>query len=218
MSRKAGSSFVIDTNAGSIKYVTNASIIMQAECPAERWWELAASYPAQAMCSPLFDLLTLESPERWAAMEAKFAAHWRSQVLYEGTLASIERLFLAQCLERAMSIFRKTHRSPKYEEVTRCLRRWGKGRMSKAAYLQKTKGIRPRGMYAVECEFMRAIKCPWRLTSHQTLYAIDELVSSGEEESEARYLEEWRRLSQLIRDAYAKEIAQATKPKKVNSR
>jgi len=37
-------------------------------CPTERWWKLAAFHPEEAQVSPLFPLLTLETPERWTGM------------------------------------------------------------------------------------------------------------------------------------------------------
>lgn len=50
--------------------------VLSADCKTERWWQLAGEWPWAAMRSPLFDLLTLENPERWIELESTHAPRW----------------------------------------------------------------------------------------------------------------------------------------------
>jgi hypothetical protein len=38
-------------------------------CPIELWWHLATRHPFEAQNSVLFDLMTMEAPERWEKLE-----------------------------------------------------------------------------------------------------------------------------------------------------
>jgi len=52
----------------AIGLLTELEQLVHPNCPTERWWHLAAFHPEEAQASPLFALLTLETPERWTGM------------------------------------------------------------------------------------------------------------------------------------------------------
>lgn len=50
--------------------------ILHPNCPPEVWWPLAEKYPLLAIQSPMFPILTLESPDRWIDLEREKASDW----------------------------------------------------------------------------------------------------------------------------------------------
>ncbi len=71
-------------------------MISHHNCPTARWWWLAAQLPIEAIRSPLFSLLTLESPERWAELERKHVVTWITAGLTHLDEQQ-QRLFAADC-------------------------------------------------------------------------------------------------------------------------
>jgi len=89
-----------------------AANISDPECPTEEWWRLAAEHPFEAMASPLYPLLTLESPERWVQLERDNLEEWiddaANRLLYNN-----QHLFAADCAERALPIYEAQHPNDK---------------------------------------------------------------------------------------------------------
>lgn len=50
--------------------------LLNPHMDAEAWWNMARRYPRAAMGSPLFDVLTLENPERWIQMSRSAWWDW----------------------------------------------------------------------------------------------------------------------------------------------
>ncbi len=78
--------------------------LLSPECQMELWWALAWRQPLTAQGSPLYPLLTLESPERWLAIEAACIEKWA----FDESLrlpAQFRELFAADCAERALPIW-----------------------------------------------------------------------------------------------------------------
>ncbi len=79
------------------------------ECPVERWWNLAELYPAEALESPLYPLLTLEAPERWLAMEAGCRDRW-IRIEFSHLSPNDQHLFIADCAEHvSLHVLGPTH-------------------------------------------------------------------------------------------------------------
>ncbi len=53
-----------------------AHLLADPECSTELWWQLAAVFPIEAIASPLYPLLTLETPEKWCALEEEHLLAW----------------------------------------------------------------------------------------------------------------------------------------------
>jgi hypothetical protein len=78
-------------------------------CPAELWWRTAETHPIEAMESPLYPLLTLESPERWVEMERENLRDWIHEAT-KGLDLSIEfDLFAADCAEHVLPVFEEIY-------------------------------------------------------------------------------------------------------------
>ena len=73
-------------------------------CPTEMWWALAKSYPVEAMDSPLYPLLTLETPERWLAMQEKHGESWMTTYLRHLSPAQ-QQWMAAACIEHVLPWF-----------------------------------------------------------------------------------------------------------------
>ena len=73
-------------------------------CPSELWWDLALQHPLEAQSSLLFQVFTLENPERWGLLEQDNVTRWieaAAKRLPQGPLF----LFAADCAEHVLPIF-----------------------------------------------------------------------------------------------------------------
>jgi len=52
--------------------------LQHPNCPVDLWWVLAEKHPFEAMNSILFEMLTLEAPERWTQLEEDHLPGWMS--------------------------------------------------------------------------------------------------------------------------------------------
>ncbi len=82
--------------------------ILHPNCPAERWWELAKDLPIEAMQSPLFPLLTLESPERWAMLAQENHRRWIEAAAMLLSWSDARKL-CADYAEHVLPIFERNH-------------------------------------------------------------------------------------------------------------
>ena len=75
-------------------------------CPEKLWWYLAERHPVEALANPASQLFLLESPERWAEMEAKQSIYWI--IGNEDALPlAAHRLFAVDCAEHVLSVFER---------------------------------------------------------------------------------------------------------------
>ncbi len=86
------------------------ALLAHPNCPPDLWWDAARDFPVEAMRSPLYPLLTLANPDRWASMEQELAPAWlnaytqpylRAQAPSETDL----RFFAATCIEHVLPFF-----------------------------------------------------------------------------------------------------------------
>jgi len=92
------------------------------ECPVELWWSLAVNYPIEAMQSILYDLMTLEEPERWVQLEEDHIQDWIDTIA-SGLPPMQQELFAADCAERVLPIFERAHPDDKRPRKAIHLRR-----------------------------------------------------------------------------------------------
>jgi len=114
-------------SVGATDERTAAQRIIDPECPMEDWWTLAADWPLAALASPLYDLLTLEEPERWFALEKQHLQTWlRSHIklLSEAD----QRLFAADVAEHVLPLWeRKLWKDPRPRRSIEVARRFARG-------------------------------------------------------------------------------------------
>ena len=74
----------MNSNHGSLDCLQQEDLanLANPECSTDVWWALAQTYPVHAIASPLYSLLTLETPERWFAMEAQCLGRWIKKYVY----------------------------------------------------------------------------------------------------------------------------------------
>ena len=77
-------------------------------CPADLWWELAASYPIEAQDSVLFEMMTLENPTRWVELETELIGPWIGFACMHLS-ESQEHLFAADCAEHVLHFFERRY-------------------------------------------------------------------------------------------------------------
>jgi len=78
--------------------------IDEPTCDTETWWHVANMLPLRAINSPLYSLLTLESPERWLAMEWEAARRWVFNSRAKLTDVD-QRRFAADCAEHVLPLW-----------------------------------------------------------------------------------------------------------------
>ncbi len=89
-----------------IRALDDKDAVQHPSCPTGLWWDLVWKYPLEAEKSPLFPLLTLESPERWLALERDCIHDWIKKVV-EGLNGVIrQQLFAWECASRVVHLFR----------------------------------------------------------------------------------------------------------------
>ena len=99
-------------------------------CPVELWWELAALYPLAVEKSPLWELNTLEAPERWFEVEKKNATRWMGAG-YETMSAKDLRLFGADCVEHVLPLFERAYPQDKRpRHAIEVARRYANGKVT----------------------------------------------------------------------------------------
>ena len=85
--------------------------LQHPNCPIELWWKLARHYPLEAMASMLFDLMTMEAPERWVRLEQSHAKDWMKYVATRGLLSDQKmRLLVADIAEHVLPLFEQRKR------------------------------------------------------------------------------------------------------------
>ncbi len=94
------------------------------ECEAESWWALALAYPAEAKASPLFPLLTLETPERWQSLMEVDLGDWLDTEILVLSWKN-QHLFAADCEEHGR--FWYGDKDPKLVAATEQRRRLANG-------------------------------------------------------------------------------------------
>ena len=82
--------------------------VQHPNCPEDLWWQLAVTYPIAARASLLFQILTLESPERWLQLEREELSSWISKGLWS-LPGQEQRLFAADCAEHVLPFFQRLH-------------------------------------------------------------------------------------------------------------
>jgi len=80
---------------------SHGDALLHPNCPPDLWFELAGKYPFEAQRSPLFSLITLECPDRWAALEDKHRSDWIGQNV-AWLPEKKKHLFAADCAEHAL--------------------------------------------------------------------------------------------------------------------
>ena len=108
--------------------------IQDPECNSERWWELAAKHPLEAMSSALFLLLTLESPARWEQLQRENIGDWVDQAV--GRLPFRNRhLFAADCAEHVLSLYERQYPNDRrVRDTIEARRRYANGQISDAEW------------------------------------------------------------------------------------
>lgn len=82
-------------------YVPEDHPILQPDISAEAWWRYAEYLPWAATQSPLYDLMLLEAPERWNALERQHAgSSWVSTVFHGYATKDLQYLWMADCVRR----------------------------------------------------------------------------------------------------------------------
>lgn len=89
---------------------TDTEIIMDPECDTELWWDLASFMPFEAMQSPLFPLLVLESPERWQRLVVGRYYEWIDTGLDRLPSEQDRQQFALDCLARVVPSFEASYR------------------------------------------------------------------------------------------------------------
>jgi hypothetical protein len=83
-------------------------VVQHPNCDTEMYWKLAVNYPIFAMRSPLYELLTLESPERWIELEKDDVEKW-IRVHRDELSDTNKRLFAADLATRVLPIWEEAH-------------------------------------------------------------------------------------------------------------
>jgi len=116
-----------------VRQLPGLSALAHPNCPTELWWQLAASYPIEAMESPAYDLMTLDTPERWTQMESTgWVKHlWFTR--YGERLSEPQRRLLAADLaEHVLPLFEQ--RRPKDKRPRKAIeaaRAYARGTLAK---------------------------------------------------------------------------------------
>ena len=84
--------------------MTEIEQIADPECPVEHWWNLAKKHPIEAIKSVLYPLMTLESPDRWHALEQAHIIDW-IKIGINRLSAAQQHLFAADCAEQVLPYF-----------------------------------------------------------------------------------------------------------------
>ena len=101
-------------------------------CPVALWWELAAKYPMEAQASLLFEMLTLEEPGRWDALEKHWASAW-IHFFTKKLSPKDDLLFAADCAERVLPIFESKRKGDfRMRQAIESARSWVEGRVPKS--------------------------------------------------------------------------------------
>ena len=86
--------------------------VQHPNCPIDFWWALAKHYPMEARRSPAYDLMTLESPEKWVKLETQQGRLWVAKYLTPSFLSYRDlRLFACDCAMRALPLYEKIIRN-----------------------------------------------------------------------------------------------------------
>jgi len=118
-----------------LAWLNEVDLIQHPNCPVEDWWRLAGTLPLEAQKSPLYSLLTLESPVRWLTME-----RGRIDVWIQAALRRLPRgrkeLFAADCAERVLYLYENLYISEAPRLAMEARRAWGRGKTTAEAWEQ----------------------------------------------------------------------------------
>jgi len=116
--------------------------LQHPNCPAALWWLLAGHHPAEAQACVLFELMTLENPEKWTAIletleNQKVLAATRQikdQIAEQFKKLSKEdcRRFLADCAERVLPLFEAVYPTKTPRHAIEIARAYANGEASAA--------------------------------------------------------------------------------------
>ena len=129
--------------------------LQDPDCPTDMWWLLAKDYPLEAIQSPLYDLLTLEDPAHWLALEQMYADRWLSLLIgkysktHDAPLQQLASFGIAQVLSRMRE--KGFHRFSLGTQLLAQRRRYLKGRLSFFQWADI--GITTRGKYHLNTGF-----------------------------------------------------------------
>lgn len=70
-------------------------------CPEGLWWAIARSYPIEAMLSPAYEIMLLESPQRWMAMVEELAYSWIPVIARDRLTIRERQLWACDCVAYA---------------------------------------------------------------------------------------------------------------------
>ena len=90
-----------------LSYEDPHAALAHPNCPKELWWKLAADDPIAAMDGPAYDLMTLESPERWAQLEQTHVYEWITHFIDHWLDEKTQRLFACDCVAHVLPFYEK---------------------------------------------------------------------------------------------------------------
>ncbi len=108
-------------------------VVMDPECPTAIWWEYARYDTLLAMRSPLYPILSLESPDKWTEVmaDASFRRQAWDIVWREPFTSRLKYAFWADCIARFVPTYAKLR--PKDKRVAQAVdvfRSYGDGRIN----------------------------------------------------------------------------------------
>ena len=185
--------------------------LASVECPTELWWALTDLHPWDSLHSPLFDLLTLESPERWAALEKNRAHVWVQSNAYDYPLQDgAWRLLAVDYARRLLPLFEANFpgdRSP--HQALEAAEKVARGK-KRTAYLDQAFGVlyqkeidyyhRPLGNMALQAAKCACAANPSRAARNVAGEAQTALYHvGGSEEMKTEGVWQWRRMLVYLR-------------------
>jgi len=115
-----------------IRELPGKDAMTHPNCPPDLWWRMAAIRPIEAMKSPAYDLMMLESPERWVEIEKERVLSWVENFTKDLS-AKDARLFAADCAEHVLPAWVFVDRTDKRPQAAiAAARAYAEGKSSKA--------------------------------------------------------------------------------------
>ena len=104
------------------------------DCPPEIWWDLAATYPLEAMASLSSGNYLMEDPSQWANLEKANIESWIDATL-ERIPAEATQVFIADCADRVLPAFERLHPKDKRpREAIKIRRLFAKGEATESVW------------------------------------------------------------------------------------
>ena len=85
----------------AVRRLSVSEALQHPNCPVDLWWQLASRQPIDAMASPLYALLMLESPERWEEREKTFRHVWTKNAV-KSLSTPQQHLYAADCAQHVL--------------------------------------------------------------------------------------------------------------------